>query len=254
MNQSKETEIVRITPDTKRRQKDQIVYEIPLTIILNGKELITLQCTPEKLEYLAVGFLLSEGLIKKETKIERIDLNEKGWYIKIDLQGVFSIDQGLFSKGSSGGISLQRAGNVRNCVPLDSKVQFAKERVFSMMREFLRKSSLYEDTHGVHSCSLCSWDKMEIFSDDIGRHNAVDKVLGEAFLRAVPTENKAILTTGRVSSEILIKIAKQKVPIIISGGVPTSTAVALAEMLNITIVGSVRSSRINVYTHDYRII
>ena len=98
MKQSKEIEVVRITPNTRRRQKDQIVYEIPLIIILNGKEIITLQCTPEKLEYLAVGFLLSEGLIKKETKTKRIDLNKKGWYIKIDFQGVFPIDQGLSLK------------------------------------------------------------------------------------------------------------------------------------------------------------
>ncbi|MDY6843704.1 MAG: formate dehydrogenase accessory sulfurtransferase FdhD [Thermodesulfobacteriota bacterium] len=236
-----------------------MVREVPLTLLANGKELVTLQCTPDKLEYLAIGFLISEGLIKKDTVVERIDLNEQGWYVKVELSGDVSVDEELLrqrviSSGCAGGTSFYRVGDLRDCVPLTSTVRFSREKLFFLMKEFLNTSSLHKDTHGVHSCALCSQERLEIFSEDIGRHNAVDKIFGECFLKGIPTCNKAILTTGRVSSEILIKVAKQKVPLIVARSVPTDLAVDIAKRLNLTLVGFVRGSSMNSYCHDYRIV
>jgi len=123
------------------------------------------------------------------------------------------------------------------------------------MKEIQQSSSMsmYRDTHGVHSCALCSSGGIEIFSEDIGRHNAVDKIFGKCFLENISLEDKIILTSGRISSEILIKVAKQKVPVIVSRTAPTDLGVGLAEKLKVTLIGFVRGSRMNVYTHEFRI-
>ena len=258
MGLTREVELTQVRSDEESRTKSRIVREVPLTILVNGTELATLLCTPDKLEYLAVGFLLSEGLITRDTKIKGTTLNEKGWYIKMEIANDDLLEKGITSKrvigtGCAGGISFYRAVDMKDCLPLISNVLISKEKIFSMMKEFLGMSDLYKDTHGVHSAALCIAEKIEIFTEDIGRHNAIDKISGECFLKGISTEDKIVLTTGRVSSEILIKVARQKIPIIVARSVPTDMAVGLAERLNVTLIGSVRGSRMNIYTHDYRV-
>jgi len=258
MGLTREVELTQFISDEESRTKNLIVREVPLTILVNGMELATLQCTPDRLEYLAVGFLLSEGLIKKETEIKGITLNEKGWYIRVEVADDDLLEEGITSKrvigtGCAGGISFYRAVDAKDCLPLKSNVMISKEKIFSMMKEFLGMSGLYKDTHGVHSAALCSSEKIEIFTEDIGRHNAIDKIIGECFLKRISAEDRIIFTTGRISSEILIKVAKQGIPVIVARSVPTDMAVGLAERLNVTLIGSVRRSRMNIYTHDYRV-
>lgn len=258
MGRAREIELTQARYDGESRKKDRIVCEIPLTILVNGMELATMQCTPDKLEYLAVGFLLSEGLIKKETEIKGITLNEKGWHIRVEIAGDGLLEEGVRSKrvigkGCAGGTSFYRAVDAEDCLPLISNVLISKEKIFSMMKKFLGMSDLYKDTGGVHSAALSIAEKIEIFAEDIGRHNAIDKILGECFLKGISTEDGIILTTGRVSSEILIKVAKQRIPVIVARSVPTDMAVGLAERLNITLIGSVKKSRMNIYTHDWRV-
>lgn len=259
MKKSKDIEVVRLTSLEEYKQKECIVFEIPLTIILNGKELVTLQCTPEKLEYLAVGFLLSEGIVKQGTNIKNISLNERGWYVQVELHEELPADHDssfkrVIGSGCAGGVSFYRSIDAKDCTPLDSQIRFPRDKVFSLMKEFQQDSTLYQDTHGVHSCGLFSQTGVVSFADDIGRHNAVDKILGECFLKKIPVQDKVILTTGRISSEILIKVAKQQIPIIISRSAPTDLAVSLADKLRITLIGFVRGKRMNVYTYRDRII
>jgi len=258
MDLTREVAQIQVMADGVVKTKDRVVREIPLTVLVNGKELAILQCTPDRLEYLAVGFLLSEGLIKKKTEIEGITLNEKGWYVRVeiaddDLLGKDMTSKRVIGTGSSGGISFYRAADAKDCLPLKSGVLISKGKIFSMMKEFLGMSDLHSDTHGVHSAAMCSRERIEIFAEDIGRHNAIDKIIGECFLKEISTEDRIILTTGRVSSEILIKVAKQRIPVIVARSVPTDMAVGLAERLNVTLIGSVRGSRMNIYTHGYRV-
>jgi len=259
MDLSKSVNIVRLTSEKREKLKDRIVREVPLTILVNGKELVTLQCSPDKLEYLAVGFLLCEGFIKKGTKIKHISLNKKGWYIGIDLEKDFPSDKNLpfkrvIGSGCSGAVTFYRDIDIKDCTPVKSQVKYSYEGIFSLMKELEKRSLTFKDTGGVHSCALGNQEGIEVFAEDIGRHNAVDKVFGECFIGGIPTQDKAILTSGRVSSEILIKIAKRKIPIIASHSAPTDLAVGLAEKLNLTLIGFVRGRRMNIYTHNYRII
>jgi len=255
---SKNADMIQIVSGKRERLKDQIVREVPLIILVNDKELVTLQCSPDKLEYLAVGFLLSEGLVKKQRQIKDIRLSEKGWYIRIALAGDFDIDEyssfkRVIGSGCSGTATFYRDIDAQGCTPLRNQTEYSYEKISNSMKEFRHRSLTFKRTGGVHSCALCGQEGIEVFAEDIGRHNALDKVFGECFLKGISTQNKFILTTGRVSSEILIKVAKQRVPIIASHSAPTDLAVGLAENLNLTLIGFVRGSRMNIYTHNYRI-
>ncbi len=256
---SKEVNIVRIASKRREILKDEVVCEVPLTILVNEEELVTLQCSPHNLEYLAVGFLLSEGILGKGTEIERMDLSEKGWYIRVGLRGDFPIDKYLSGRriigsGCSGAITFYRDIDAQECVPLEDETEYSCQKISSFMRQFQRKSLTFKNTGGVHSCALCSQEGIEIFAEDIGRHNAVDKIFGECFIKRISTQGKFILTSGRVSSEILIKAVKQKVPIVASHSAPTDLAVGLAEKLNLTLVGFVRGDRMNIYTNNTRVM
>ncbi len=256
---SKKVNIIQIISERRERLRDEIVREVPLTILVNEKELVTLQCSPHNLEYLTIGFLLSEGIIGKGAEIEYINLNKKGWYIRVGLKGDFSIDKYLSGKriigsGCSGAITFYRDIDARRCVPLQDDTEYSYQKISSLMRQFQQSSLTFKYTGGVHSCALCSQEGIEVFAEDIGRHNAMDKIFGECFIKGISTQDKFILTSGRVSSEILIKTVKQKVPIIASHSAPTDLAVGLAEKLNLTLIGFVRGCRMNIYSNNYRII
>lgn len=257
-NQTKELNIIQFNSGEKSVKKDFIVKEIPFTILVNGQEIVTLLCSPDKLEYLAVGFLLSEGLIKSDTQIKSVNLGKDGHYANVELDGDFQVPQDFFRKrlissGCGRGSSFYNPRDALDYEPINSDIQISYKQVTDLMRQFQEKSSLFKKTGGVHSAALSDLGKIEIFTEDIGRHNAIDKIFGQCLLKGISTEDKVILTSGRISSEILIKVAKGKIPIIISRAAPTDLAVGLAEKMRVTLIGFVRGKRMNIYTHSLRI-
>jgi FdhD protein len=136
-----------------------------------------------------------------------------------------------------------------------SQMKITADAIFELVTTFQHRSKLYQSTHGVHSAALCDNHKVLVFSDDIGRHNAIDRIFGKCLLEDIPTDDHIILTSGRVSSEILHKIAKRGIPVIVSISVPTDLSVKIAESLGITLVGGVRGRRrMNIYTNDWRVV
>lgn len=257
-NQTKELNIIQFNSGEKSVKKDFIVKEIPFTILVNGQEIVTLLCSPDKLEYLAVGFLLSEGLIKSDTQIKSVNLGKDGHYANVELDGDFQVPQDFFRKrlissGCGRGSSFYNPRDALDYEPINSDIQISYKQVTDLMRQFQEKSSLFKKTGGVHSAALSDLGEIEIFTEDIGRHNAIDKIFGQCLLKGISTEDKVILTSGRISSEILIKVAKGKIPIIISRAAPTDLAVGLAEKMRVTLIGFVRGKRMNIYTHSLRI-
>ena len=126
--------------------------------------------------------------------------------------------------------------------------------VFTLAGEFQHRSHVFRTTGGVHSAALCDTKSILLFSEDIGRHNAIDKIFGECLLQDIPTDDRLIITSGRISSEILLKVAKRNIPILISRSAPTDLGVKLADDLGITLLGFVRGKRMNAYTNDWRIV
>ncbi|MEA3361313.1 MAG: formate dehydrogenase accessory sulfurtransferase FdhD [Thermodesulfobacteriota bacterium] len=244
--------------DTKRIE-DTVVREFPLTILLNNHEIMTLICTPSNLDYLAAGFLFSEGLIKKKSQIKNIIIDLENSSARVETWEDNQMEGGIAPKRfitSSGGkiTSLLSDINVQKKREIESQIEISADEIFSLMDKFVLSSQIFKNTGGVHSAALCDKRNLLLFSEDIGRHNAIDKVFGECILKGVQTDELIIITSGRVSSEILLKVAKRNVPLIISKSAPTDMGIQLSQELGITLVGFVRGRRMNVYTHGWRVI
>ena len=250
--------ILKFTESGSSSVEDIVAKEFPLTIILDNQELVTLLCSPANLRYLAVGFLFSEGLLKNKDEIKKIKVDEWLGTAHIEAEGDKKIDDGFFTKrliaSACGGAATFYSAADAATPAVDSTVKISPDEVFALANEFQHGSELYLATHGVHSAALVDKVKILIFSEDIGRHNAIDKIFGKCLLEDIPTEDRVIISSGRVSSEILHKVAKRGIPIVISISVPTSLGLKTADKLGITLIGSVKGKKMNVYTHPQRVV
>jgi len=237
--------------------KKAVAREFLLTIFLNGKELVTLLCSPQDMKYLAVGFLVSEGLLKSKDEIKKIDIEEWEGVVRVETIKPIEQDSRFFSKriitsGCGGGATFFTDADIAT-PKVESQMKISADEVISLAKEFQRHSELYSTTHGVHSAALYDRKTMLVFNEDIGRHNAVDKVFGKCFLEGIDISDRAIISSGRVSSEIMHKIAKRGIPIVISISAPTSLGVKIAEKYGITLIASARGQKFYVYSHDWRV-
>lgn len=239
--------------------RDRVVTEKPLTIYLNGEELVTLLCTPEKMDRLALGFLRSEGILNSMDEVDSLRLREEEGLAEVELKsGGKDLPEKIYGKrtiasGCGKGTLFFSALDSMRSSPVASQLELKSEQVFALVRSLQEKSTLFKETGGVHSAALAGARGVILFAEDIGRHNAVDKIAGECLLRGLCFDDKILVTSGRTSSEIMLKTAKLGMPVLVSRSAPTSLSVALAEKLKITLVGFVRGKRMNVYTHDWRI-
>ena len=255
----KETErfpILRITEQGRRQSKDTVVREFPLTIILNHQELVTLLCSPTSLKYLAIGFLASEGLLKSKDEIKKIIVDDRRGVVRVETKKDFASEllfKRLITSGCGRGASFYSAADTQGRLKVESQIGISAPEVFALAKEFQHHSQVFRTTGGVHSAALCDTKGILIFSEDIGRHNAIDKIFGECLLRDIPTDDRIIITSGRISSEILLKIAKRNIPILISKSAPTSLGLRLASESGVTLIGFARGQKMNVYANGWRI-
>ncbi len=250
-------QILRVTDQSSTTVEDTIVGEFPMTIMLNDQELVTMLCTPSDLKYLAVGFLFSEGFIESKDDIRQVTVNQGTGVVRVDTEPIEGMDrEALFSRiitsGCGRGASFYSTTDLSG-EKVQSLTRIAVASILALTSEFQHRSETYRATGGVHSAALCDKRNILTFSEDIGRHNAMDKVFGECLMKDTPTDDRVVVTSGRISSEILLKVARRKVPILISKSAPTSLAVKLANDLGITLVGFVRGKRANVYTNTWRV-
>ena len=137
---------------------------------------------------------------------------------------------------------------------IKAQLKISAPEVSILVEEFVQRSKVFKATGGVHSAALCDATKILLFSEDIGRHNAIDKIFGECLLKEVPTDDHIVVTSGRVSSEILLKVARRNIPILISKSAPTNLGVKLATQLGMTLIGFARGKRMNAYASSWRIV
>jgi len=249
--------VLRFTKEGRSSLEEVVAREFPVTIILNDQELVTLLCSPNNLKYLVVGFLSSEGLLKSKDEIKKIVVDDERGVIRLDTVEDKGLDQDILFKrlitsGCGRGASFYSAADATS-QKVESQTEISADEVFALANEFQHGSEVYLATHGVHSAALCDRKSILVFSEDIGRHNAIDKIFGKCLLEDIPTDDRVIITSGRISSEILHKVAKRGIPIIISIAAPTNLGVKIADNLGITLIGSVRGKKMNVYTNDWRI-
>jgi FdhD protein len=257
-NETEQFSILKFTERGSSSMEDVVATESPLTIIYNNQELVTLLCSPTNVRYLAVGFLFSEGLLKSKDEIKRIVVDDRRGVVRVETEGAEDLaSAALFKRfitsGCGRGASFYSATDAQGQVKVDSRVEISTLEVLALVNEFQHRSLIYRATGGVHSAALCDTRNIIVFSEDIGRHNAIDKIFGQCILDDIATDDHIIITSGRVSSEILLKVAKRNIPLIASKSAPTNLGVRLADDLGVTLVGYVRGKRMNVYTHAWRI-
>ncbi len=249
-------QILRISGDKQERLGDIVVTEFPLTILFNNEEMVTLLCTPQHLDCLAIGFLASEGLLQSKQDIKKILVDGRAGIVRIEsteatTEGPGLVFRRLITSGCGRGTHLYSAGNPP--AKVESTTVVSPGQVFSLMKDFHQHCTVFKATGGIHAAALCNAKEIQVFHEDIGRHNAIDKVLGQCLLDNIATKDKLLLTSGRVSSEVVLKAARRSIPLLISKSPPTSLAVTLAKDLGITIVGFVRGQRMNIYANEWRI-
>ena len=160
----------------------------------------------------------------------------------------------LITSGGGRGASFYSDADAQRLAKVESQIRISAAEIFTLVKKSQHRSQTYRATGGVHSAALCDTRRILLFSEDIGRHNAIDKIFGECLLRDIPTNDRTLITSGRISSEILLKVAKGNIPMIISKSAPTNLGVRLADDLGITLIGFVRGERMNVYTNGWRVV
>ncbi|MDP4170475.1 MAG: formate dehydrogenase accessory sulfurtransferase FdhD [Bacillota bacterium] len=253
-------EILRFGNGQAEVLKDRIVTEYSVTVKVNGEEFVTMVCSPEYIEDMVVGFLASEGVIRGFSDIESIWIQEKEGFVHIKTfkQNPFYRDlQGKRYITSCCGASRQGfifASDALTAKKMhDNHVKITVDDCFRLMKEMQQSADIFQQTGGVHNAALCDNSGLVLMRMDIGRHNALDKIYGHCLKNQIPIEDKVIVFSGRISSEILLKVAKIGCALVLSKSAPTDLALKLAENLGITTVGFIRNESMNVYTHPERI-
>jgi FdhD protein len=240
--------------------EDTIVTEVPITVKVNEQELVTMVCTPEYIEDMVIGFLASEGIIKNIQDIEKIWLQDKEGYVHVKTKKINPFYQSFQSKRyitSCCGMSRQGFVFVNDALTAkkmnDINVTITPEECFQLMKKMQDNAEIFQQTGGVHNAALCDVNGLILSRMDIGRHNALDKIYGFCLKNNISIKDKIIVFSGRISSEILLKVAKIGCEMILSKSAPTELALELAEDLGITSIGFIRNDSLNVYTHAERV-
>lgn len=234
-------------------QERPVVREQPLTIVVNGVEIATLLCTPEKLDDLTIGFLAFEGFIDGPADIGVLDVDSEYGVAEVHLpRPVTHPQRRVITSGCGMGLTFTLR------MPFDAPVapdfSLTPAQIFPLMQHMFDGAVMYNTSRGIHTAALSTAQQVLLQAEDVGRHNALDKILGAALRHGIPTQGHVLLTSGRISSEMLRKGAHMGVPCLISRTSPTTLAIEAAKRLGITLIGYVRRQSFNVYTHPERLV
>src|SRR5262245_36749312 len=224
----------------------EVVREQPLTVYVNGEKFLTLLCSPMDLEALVIGYLWMERVIGGPEEVCRVEVSAVDGRAEVTLAHAVTLPtERILTSGCGGGITFRI--DHRLFPRLSSPLRVRPEALAAGMKDLFAAAVHYKASRGIHGAALSDGQRLLLVAEDVGRHNAVDKIKGAALMRGIPTENRILLSTGRVSSEMLLKAARMGVPLVASRTSPTEMAVGLAEQLNITVCGYVRGEGLNLY-------
>ncbi len=250
--------ILQISDDKRKNIYDRVITETHVTLLLNDYEIATIICTPEYILELATGYLFSERFIQKKEDVIQSEYDDKKGIVKIktkdkidpvkDIRGSRFITPGCIIPGS-----FYSALDTVVCEKVDFQLHVSQKDVIAITSQIQKKSNLFKKTGGVHGAALFNGRHLLFFVEDIGRHNALDKIIGRCILNNISMNDKLIFTSGRISSAVLLKIVKASIPILISRSAPTTVAVEFSKELGITLIGFARGSRFNLYSNEWRI-
>jgi FdhD protein len=250
-------EITAIQEGNREKRSTAVSEEVPLTIELNGSELATLLCSPGHLKNLVTGFLFTTGLLGDLSAQKALIVDRDRWKASVTLEGE-GLDKAMvfkriYTSGCGKGVIFHNPMDLMQRQRIETDIQVSSTDLSTLMKSFQKQSEEHQSTRGVHSGALAVPGEILIFRDDIGRHNAIDKVIGESLYQGIGFSEKILLTSGRISSEILSKALRCRMPLIVAVGAPTNQAVKLAREVHLTLVGLVKGNRMIVYSGEERI-
>ncbi len=237
---------------------DKVVREQRIELVVNNAPLLAMLALPRDVEALALGFLVSEGLCPDRDRLPKVHFDPSAGQVRCE--GTFDQDavegihrRWMFGTGCGGGGTARDPSRLGQCRPLTNRVSLRSSQLAALGRVFGRRGVLYSMTGGVHACAIADVDRVLLFAEDVGRHNAFDKVAGMALETGMDVSDKIALTTGRLSAEIVAKAVAHQIPILASSSAPTAMGVQWARRFGLTLVGFLRGPRMNVYTGYQRV-
>jgi FdhD protein len=213
---------------------------------VNAERFLTLLCSPMMLDELVIGYLWMEKVIAAREEIVALEVSAVDGRADVTLAAPVTLPtERILTSGCGGGITFRI--DHRLFPRLRSSLMVRPEQLALGMKQLFQAAQHYQKSRGIHGAALYDGERLLVVAEDVGRHNAVDKVKGRALLDGIETRDRILLSTGRISSEMLLKAARMAVPVVASRTSPTEMAVALAEQLNITVCGYVRPDALNLY-------
>lgn len=236
--------------------QSKVISEAAVSLTVNGEVWLSFMCTPSDLDALAVGFLFNEQIIAEKEEIASVRVCERGDNVDVWLyHGVEKPAQWLRTSGCSGGITRADGDQARfTRVKITALPVISPDLLLACMDQLLQAQEVYREARGIHCSALSNGQRVVFQAEDIGRHNTLDKLAGRLLLEPVSIFPRIILTTGRISSEMLTKSARLKADVVLSRTSPTTHSIQLAADLGITLVGYARRSQMYVYTHPERLM
>ncbi len=245
--------------DTFRPVESDVIKEGRVCILVNGQELATLMCTPYQLDELAIGFLRSEGIIQSLADINVLTISASQSCVDVWLVDVWLIDlniklptRRIITSGCGGGVTFDDQSE--SYVPLNTPVTIEAAQVQLLMKRLYEAGELYRAVQGVHTSALSDGQELLLVAEDVGRHNTIDRLWGQALQHTLATRDRILLSTGRLSSEVFSKAYKMGVPILISRTSPTSLSIKLARAAKMTIIGYARGDSFRIYSTPERVV
>jgi FdhD protein len=232
----------------------ETIVEAPVSLTVNGEVWLSFMCTPVNLESLAVGFLYNEGMIESMDEVEDVRVCEHGDNVDVWLNR--SVEQPASwrrTSGCTGGVTAVDLLAKPNISLSGDRLAVQPEVIGKLVEMLFESQSLYRETGGVHTSALSDGTGVILSAEDIGRHNTLDKIAGLCLMDNVFPETRILITTGRISSEMLQKAARLQAPILISRTSPSSLSIEMAERYGITLIGYARKHRFNVYSNSQRV-
>ena len=232
----------------------ETIVETPVSLTVNGDVWISFMCTPVNLEALAVGFLFNEGIVQSMDEVADARVCEHGDNIDVWLNHPSEQPTSWRrTSGCTGGVTAVDLLAKPDILFNGDRPKVEPEAIGRLVEMLFESQELYRETGGVHTSALCDGEKVLLSAEDIGRHNTLDKIAGLCLMDNVWPETRILMTTGRVSSEMLQKAARLSAPILISRTSPSSLSIDMAKRYGITLIGYARRNRFNVYSNSQRV-
>jgi FdhD protein len=240
-----------------KRIETSVVVERPLTIFLNRQEIVTAMTIGDHPEHLAVGFLLNQNMLRPDDVVTEVEYDDDLEVVVVRTERATNYEKKLKKKVQTSGCAQGTVfGDLMEAIETAQlpKAELRTSWLYALTNKINTTPSLYLEAGAIHGCVLCQEDRPLVYMEDVGRHNAVDKIAGWMFKNKVPAGDKIFYTTGRLTSEMVIKTVRMGIPILVSRSGFTAWGVELAKKAGLTLIGRARGKRFVALSGEDRIV